>query len=296
MDAGRACPFCGRMIQSDAIWCAYCGRVVSGPGQTTTLPPGTPEPVLGVRSPNVTNPKEWLAASIAQREHTDKMIEPRWLFMPLVGTSIVMMGILIMIFGLFGEFRVIEIGAIVYLFGVVVTGGILAPLNFRMLERQDGHARRERVLRDGVLAYMRKQAIAKDTIQVIHPQLSVIENLNAESRATERDMPTLKWTCFSYIPIMQLYVMHRMTRFTSEHGRRWTVFMQQVQSGGAAIGFKPSLPAWKATLPKPIPLYLLVSFLFLPFITFWYTDLIKDLEEHFKLQWQFEDQIVSEMK
>jgi hypothetical protein len=109
-------------------------------------------------------------------------------------------------------------------------------------------------------------------------------------------MPTLKWTCFSYIPILQLYVMHRMTRFTFDHDRRWTVFMQQVQSGGAAIGFKPALPAWKATVPKPIPLYLVVSLIFLPFITFWYTDLIKDLEEHFKLQWQFEDQIVNEMK
>ena len=296
MDAGRACPFCGRMIQSDAVWCAYCGRVVSGPGHPIPSQPGAPEPVFGARSPHVSNPKEWLAVSIGQREHTDKMIEQHWLFMPLVGTSIVMMGILIMVFGLFGELRVIEIGLVVYLFGVVVTGGILAQLNFRLLEREDGHARRERVLRDGVLAYMREQAIAKNTIQVIHPQLSVIENLNAESRATERDMPTLKWTCFSYIPILQLYVMHRMTRFTFDHDRRWTVFMQQVQSGGAAIGFKPALPAWKATVPKPIPLYLVVSLIFLPFITFWYTNLIKDLEEHFKLQWQFEDQIVNEMK
>ena len=133
-------------------------------------------------------------------------------------------------------------------------------------------------------------------VQAIQPQLSVIENLNAESRATEKDMPTLKWTIFSYVPILQLYVMQRMTRFTSEHDRRWTVFMQQVQSGGAAIGFRPALPSWKASAPKPVKIYLAISVVFLPFITFWYTDLIKDLEGHFKLQWQFEDQIVTGME
>jgi hypothetical protein len=234
--------------------------------------------------------------SIGLREKTDKMIEQRWLFMPLVGTSIVVIGILIMLFGLLGKEMALEIGLVVYLFGVVVTGGILAQLNFRMLERQDGHAQRERVLRDGVLVYMREKAIAQNSIQAIQPQMSVIENLNAESRATERDMPTLKWTLFSYVPILQLYVMQRLTRFNTEHDRRWTVFMQQVQSGGAAIGFKPSLPAWKASAPKPTAIYLSIGLVFLPFITFWYTDLIKDLEEHFRLQWQFEDQIVSEMK
>ena len=62
--------------------------------------------------------------------------------------------ILIMLFGLLGKGMALEIGLVVYLFGVVVTGGILAQLNFRMLERQDGYAQRERVLRDGVLAYM----------------------------------------------------------------------------------------------------------------------------------------------
>ncbi len=296
MEEGRTCPFCGRVIQSDAIWCAYCGRVVSGPIQPNLERSGSGEVAFGVRSPRVTNPKEWLAASMGQRENTDKMIERHWLFMPLVGTCIVIIGLLFMLYGLFGNVRLIEIGLIVYLFGVVVTGGILAQMNFRMLERQDGHARRERVLRNGVLAYLREQAIAKGAVQAIHPQLSVIENLNAESRATEKDMPTLKWTFFSYVPILQLYVLHRMTRFTIEHDRRWIIFIQQVQSGGAAIGFKPSLPSWKASVPKPISVYLVISFVFLPFITFWYTDLIKDLEEHFKLQWQFEDQIVSEMK
>ena len=230
------------------------------------------------------------------REGTDKMIEQRWLFMPLVGTSMVVIGLLIMLFGLLGKGMALEIGLVVYLFGVVVTGGILAQLNFRMLERQDGHARRERVLRDGVLAYMREKATEKNSIQAIQPQLSVIEIINAESRATERDIPTLKWTLFSYVPILQLYVMQRLTRFTTEHDRRWTVFIQQVQSGGATIGFRPTLPSWKASAPKPAVVYLAISFIFLPFITFWYTDLIKDLEEHFKLQWQFEDQIAAHMK
>ncbi len=296
MDEGKACPFCRSVIQADAVWCAYCGRVVPGPDKNISSQSGPVEVVFGARSPHVADPKEWLTASMDQRRNTDKMIEPHWLFMPLVGTSIVMIGIMMILFGLFGKERVIEIGIIVYLFGVVVTGGILAQLNFRMLERQDGHARRERVLRDGVLAYMREQSISKNSVQAIQPQLSVIENLNAESRSTERDMPTLKWTCLSYVPILQLFVMRRMTRFNYEHDRRWTVFMQQVQSGGAPIGFKPALPSWRASVPKPASIYLAISFFFLPFITFWYTDLIKDFEEHFKLQWQFEDQIVAEMK
>jgi hypothetical protein len=295
MVAGRACRFCGRVVQFDAIWCAYCGQGIACPVDNHSQQK-TADVASGVHSPQVSNPKQWLTTSMGLRESTDKMIEHRWLFMPLVGTSLVMAGLLIMLFGLLGKGMAFEIGLVVYLFGVVVTGGILAQLNFRMLERQDGHARRERVLRDGVLAYMREQALAKNSVHAIQPQLSVIENLNAESRATERDMPTLKWTLFSYVPILQLYVMQRLTRFTIEHDRRWTVFIQQVQSGGASIGFKPSLPSWKASAPKPAVVYLVIALVFLPFITFWYTDLIKDLEEHFKLQWQFEDQLVSHMK
>ncbi|HEY3421283.1 MAG TPA: hypothetical protein VGK23_12100 [Methanomassiliicoccales archaeon] len=296
MEAGRACRFCGKGVQLDAIWCAYCGRSVSGPTETAASQPRTVEIASNVRSPQVSNPKRWLATSLELRRSTDKMIEHRWLFMPLVGTSIVMAGLLVMFFGLMGKSMALEIGVVVYLFGVVVTGGILAQLNFRMLERQDGHARRERVLRDGVLAYMKDQAVLKNSVQAIQPQLSVIENLNAESRATERDMPTLKWTLFSYVPFLQLYVTQRLTRFTVEHDRRWTVFIQQVQSGGSGIGFKPTLPSWKATAPKPAAVYLVISLVFLPFITYWYTDLIKDLEEHFRLQWQFEDQLRAHMK
>ncbi len=296
MVAVRDCRFCGKAVQTDAIWCAYCGRNISAPVDSGASHKGMVEAVSGIRSPQVSDPKQWLATSMGLREGTDKMIEQRWLFMPLVGTSMVVIGLLIMLFGLLGKGMALEIGLVVYLFGVVVTGGILAQLNFRMLERQDGHARRERVLRDGVLAYMREKATEKNSIQAIQPQLSVIEIINAESRATERDIPTLKWTLFSYVPILQLYVMQRLTRFTTEHDRRWTVFIQQVQSGGATIGFRPTLPSWKASAPKPAVVYLAISFIFLPFITFWYTDLIKDLEEHFKLQWQFEDQIAAHMK
>jgi len=296
MDAGRACSSCRKVLPSDAIWCGYCGQRISGPVDNIVPDKKIAEVASGPHSPQVNDPKQWLATSIGLRESTDRAIEQRWLFMPLVGTSIVVIGLLLMLFGLLGKEMALEIGLVVYLFGVVVTGGILAQLNFRMLERQDGHARRERVLRDGVLAYMRAQGIAKDSIQAIQPQLSVIENLNAESRATERDMPTLKWTLFSYAPILQLYVMQRLTSYTEEHDRRWAVFIQQVQSGGAAIGFRPLLPSWRALAPKPARLYLVISFIFLPFITFWYTDLIKDLEEHFKLQWQFEDQLIAQMR
>lgn len=62
------------------------------------------------------------------------------------------------------------------------------------------------------------------------------------------------------------------------------------------IGFRPALPAWKASAPKPAAIYPVIGLVFLPFITFWYTDLIKDLEEHFKLQWQFEDQLMVHMR
>ena len=115
MDEGKACPFCGKGIQSDAVWCAYCGRIVSGPGPGLLhVSAAQSRSPIERRSPHVTNPKEWLAASIDQRRNTDKMIEPHWLFMPLVGTSIVMIGILMMLFGLFGKEQVIEIGLIVY--------------------------------------------------------------------------------------------------------------------------------------------------------------------------------------
>lgn len=293
---GIACPSCGRIIQSDAAWCSYCGSAVNAPTGSVDSPLQNMAEERVAATPHTSNHKGWLVSSLSHRELTDKVIERQWLFMPLVGTSITMIGVIITLYGLLNKENVIEFGLIVYLFGVVVTGGILAQLNFRMLERQVGHANRERILRFRILSYLKEQAAAEDSVTSVQPQLTVIENLNTESKTAERDVPTFKWTVFSYVPFLQLYVLYRMTRFTSNHDRRWTVFMQQVQSGGATIGFSPALPSWKASVPKPVLTYLLVSILFLPFITYWYADLIKDLEEHFRLQWQFEDQMVAEMK
>ena len=100
-----------------------------------------------------------------------------------------MIGVIITLYGLLDKENVIEFGLIVYLFGVVVTGGILAQLNFRMLERQVGHANRERILRFRILSYLKEQAAAEDSVTSVQPQLTVIENLNTESKTAERDVP-----------------------------------------------------------------------------------------------------------
>ena len=202
---GITCRSCGRIIQSDASWCAYCGNNV------------IEEPVLEAFSNPVddqdkddmpfqtTIHKRWLISSLSNRERTDKTIERRWLFMPLVGTTITTIGVMIALLGLMGQRNAIEFGTVVYLFGVVVTGGVLAQLNFQLLERQDGHASRERLLRFRMLNYLRERAAAMGSTSSVQPQCEIIEKLNQESRATEMDVPTGKWTVLSYIPFLQLY-------------------------------------------------------------------------------------------
>ena len=281
---------------SEAVFCAYCGSKVLVPSTLVDIEPGDRRNDDSDAFRHIRNHRGWLITALSHREHTDKLIEKHWLFMPLVGTTITMIGIFIVMFGLVAGLTVMEFGIVVYLFGAVITGGVLAQLNYRMLDRQDGHDRRERIVRFRVLSYLKERATAMDVLNAIQPQLTVIEHLNAESKNTERNQPTLKWTILSYLPLLQLYVLYRMTRFTSDHDRRWTIFIQQVHSAGPAIGYAPMLPPYKSKMPKPILIYLLVSIIFLPFITYWYTDLIKDLEEHFKAQWQFEDQLVAQMK
>ena len=75
-----------------------------------------------------------MAVSLGLRESTDKMIEQRWLFMPPFGTSIVVVGLLIMLFGVLGEGMALEIGLVVYLFGVVVTGGAILYTHWLWLD------------------------------------------------------------------------------------------------------------------------------------------------------------------
>jgi hypothetical protein len=57
------------------------------------------------------------------------------------------------------------------------------------------------------------------------------------------------------------------------------------------------LPSWKTLPERSFFIYLILTLLTCGlFLIYWYYVLIKDLNDHFGAQWQFEDQIAAQMK
>ncbi len=180
----------------------------------------------------------------------------------------------------------------------IVAGIIYIIIDHKLLERNAEHGRRERMLREGIIEYITLKARERGMEQALAPQIATMNGIHAESNAEE--MNQHNWLALLLlIPgvniIIGLYILYILTQYDVKHNQRWYAFAQQTQYAGQALGMTIMFPSWKSTPQRSFVVYLIVTLLFSLFLIYWYYVLIKDMNEHYKAQWQFEDQLMSSL-
>lgn len=301
----KVCPTCGRQNPVDAQWCASCGNNIANvvPPQQWQQPQqggqydqqsgyGQPQYQAGPGVPPMApgNPKQQIISAVQMRMQTDEVMPIWWVLLPLIGVLILggMMAVFIVtgwIGGLFGLLA----GGLIYcvLFAVLV---------YKLINRQNEHLKREVVLRNAILSYLREKAREQYKEQMIAGQMSTMESINQEASYKEQENSAILFTIMAFIPILNFYVLYVLTKHPFEHDNRWHAFTQQAQYAFGQVGINITTPSWKTLPRRSFWLYFVVTILIGLFMIYWLYVLIDDPNEHYKAQWQFEDQLMSQLR
>lgn len=222
---------------------------------------------------------------------SDEVISEIWLVLPLIG---VIGGFAIQ--GLFWAFGGFWLTLIAGIAASILSVVFFAILNYKLFNRNNQHMRREAMLRDGIIDYFRNKGSEKISVNI-----STMESINYEARINDEEHNAALWAILPILPVVGwiflLIALYYLTKFPTDHDRRWHAFTQQVQNAGSHMGAKVILPSWKTLPDRSYVLYLILSIITLGlFGLYWYYVLIKDMNMHFKTQWKFEDQLIQELE
>ncbi|MCE5295906.1 MAG: zinc ribbon domain-containing protein [Euryarchaeota archaeon] len=293
MDGSKVCPNCGRQNLAEAQWCAGCGSNISsvaasqaegswqqgsyGQPQEQSSMSYSPQGAFG-------QARQQITSAIQMRSQTDEVLPIYWILLPILG--IVLSVVLTVFLGWF-----IGLGV-----GMIVFGALLAVLVYKLINRQNEHIKRETVLRGALMTLIRDKAREQYKEQVISGQVATMESINQEASYKEQENNAVLFTIMAFIPLLQFYVLYVLTKHPYEHDQRWHAFTQQVQYAGGQLGLNIMTPSWKTLPRRSFILFFIISIIFTPFMLYWLYVLIDDPNEHYKAQWQFEDQLMVQLR
>jgi len=243
--------------------------------------------------------KNLISEAIRIRRETDDIMSGLWILSPLLG-SVAFIAILFggafiagassgsRVGALAGGFVGLILGTIVYI--------ILALLPwYKLIRRRSEHFKRDRILREGLISYIRGAASERGIEGQMNTELATMSTVHSESNGEEDEKSAMLWIILSVITfgLLGLYVSYFLTKDPHHHDIRQLAFMQQVQSAFSKFQKTIVFPFWKAIPDRSFFLYLILSVLtFGLFALYWNYVLISDFNQHFRAQWQIEDQLV----
>jgi hypothetical protein len=322
MDGTKTCPYCGKLANADAQFCQGCGRSISSPPQYSEQPPqqyqqppqnyqqppqqynqppqqgGWQQPAPAYGAPAYGAPaqpygqsyggaKGQIAGAIQNRGMTDDIMSGIWILWPVLA---VVLGVIIMIA------LTIFIGLVGLVIGAIITLVLYCVLNYKLLKRMDEHRKREMALRMAIISYLKEKGAETQRAQLIMNEISALESINQEAMYKEKERTPVLWTIISLLPILNLIVMYFLAEFPFDHDKRWHAFTQYTQAACQKLGINIMTPSWSTIKERPNVLFLILTLL-IGFVAFiWYYFIIKDLNEHFQAQWQFEDQLMAQLR
>lgn len=276
------CAYCGSELEANASFCQVCGKPVQPPAtQPGASAPGAPE----LASPG----KIGVTQAVRMREESDRVMSVAWIFLPLLGV----------VFGIVdvASIFILGLGALFLAFGLVMVDLLLfLAFWYLLISRRNNHFRRDKLLRDGLVEYLRQEAAAMGKTNDINVELATMNSINGEASAEEKEKSAVLWIILDIVTfgLLGLYILYFLTKDPYKHDSRQQAFMQQVQSALSKLGKTAVNPSWKVLPSRSYFLYLVLSIItFGLFEFYWNYALIVDLNNHFKAQWQLEDSILA---
>jgi len=214
----------------------------------------------------------------------------------------------------------------------IVASLVLAVLAYQLVKRQNDHFARERELREGIVSMIRAAAGSAEREQLLARELGGMwfahraqeEEHNPMLWGVVIALPTalialagvLMWAMvmepledvvgailIAFVVllvvnivymILQFYMFYFLGKNMFEHDGRWNTFIHQARLGMSRLAFPGGRPYHVSRLPeRSFIIYLVVAIFISIFIWYWWYALIKDPNEHFRSQWEFEDHVLS---
>lgn len=242
--------------------------------------------------------KNLISEAIRIRRETDDIMSGLWILSPLLG----FVAFFVISFGgLFigassGVSTGVLAGGLIGLILGVIVYVILALLPwYKLIRRRSEHFRRDRILREGLIFYIRGIASERGIEGQMSTELATMTAIHSEANGEEDEKSAMLWIILSIITfgLLGLYVSYFLTKDPHNHDVRQLVFMQQVQSAFSKLQKTIVFPFWKAMTGRSFFLYLVLTVLTGGlFALYWVYVLISDFNMHFRAQWQIEDQLL----
>ncbi len=242
--------------------------------------------------------KQRIVSIVQDRGRTDTVISPLWFIFPVLA-----------VIALFAAYAVVTlsfnsttnsysfgIGVLIAIVALILAADIIiAYINYHLVKRQNMHIQREAALRRAMIDYFRTKNQERGGSPA-EQYIQAMENIDRDSLSSEKIREPLLYAIIIFIPIIGelflLYLLWFTSRFASAHDRRWNAFAQNASYAGAQLG-ENIMPPNPQRIPKRLTiLYLIFSIIFPVILILWYYVAIKDLNDHFREEWQFEDQLV----
>jgi hypothetical protein len=170
---------------------------------------------------------------------------------------------------------------------------MLAILTYKQTRRLSLHAARESLVREGMLDRLRSLNESNASAEV-KSEIAALEGLHAEASKQE-SLPNQTYAAMSALPlvgpVIAYYYLFRLERLTRGHDERWRRMVQGYASAMKSVGRPaPNVPG-PTLAERNFVLYLVISLAFFPFLAYWYHVLVREANEHFRVQWKAEDEL-----
>src|SRR5260370_34840581 len=244
--------------------------------------------------------KNTITESVRIRRETDDIMSALWILSPWLG-GVAFFGIL------FGSLFLVRSSAgSPVLFGGAIIGfvaGIIVALIlfvlpwYRLIKRRNGHFRRDRMLREGLINYVRGLAAERGLESKMTVELATMTAIHSEANGEEDEKSPVLGIVLTIITfgLFGLYVWYFLTKDPHKHDVKQLAFMQQVQSAFSKLEKTVVFPFWKSLPDRSYFLYLILTWITGLFSLYSTYVLITDFNDHFKAQWQVEDQLLANL-
>ena len=245
--------------------------------------------------------KNTITEAVRIRRESDEIMSALWILSPLLG----FVAFIVILFGSLSLGAatatgpgLLAGGILGFVVAVVVAVILFALPWYKLIRRRSDHFRRDRVLRDGLINYVRGLAAERGMETKMSTELATMTSIHSEANGEEDEKSAVLWIILSIISfgLLGLYVWHFLTKDPHKHDVMQLAFMQQVQSAFSKFEKTVVFPFWKSLPGRSFFLYLVLTWLTGGlFGLYWNYVLITDFNDHFRAQWQVEDQLLANL-
>jgi len=196
-------------------------------------------------------------------------------------------GFMEMIF-ILGWISLLAVGFIVSVFGAVAL--------YYMISRRNNHFRRQRMFTSILLPYLETKLKEKGKSS---NAISALALLNRDSEYEETEKSPAVWAVLYLFvsPIVGLYVFHFLTHDLYKHFKRQVDLNRNLEALLKDLGVQFVSPAQYEMKRRETILYIILTIITVGlFWIYWFYLQLKEYNEHFKSQWELEDQLMNALR